>query len=95
MPPGVGYSARLLPGFAVRTSVIKNLPTEYASTTNKSIRHQENLATKHRDRGPRQFTTDCRSAVRRSSRDGDHCRKARYLRGVEIRMDGLSCLDDC
>lgn len=37
---------------------------------------------------------DCRSAARRSSRGGDHCRKARYLRGAEIPDGQLSCLDD-
>src|SRR2546429_9806686 len=50
--------------YALRTSVDKNLPTEYASTTNTSNRYQEHLADPHRDPGPRQFTTDCRSPAR-------------------------------
>src|ERR1700674_2245823 len=93
--PGVGYSSGYL---RVRPENVinKSLPTEYASTTNQSIHYQKTSRNKHCDRGPRQFTMDCRSAVRRSSRGGDHCRKGRYLRGVEI-PDGqrLSCLDDC
>jgi hypothetical protein len=81
--PDVGYSAGY---FRVRPENVinKNLPTEYASTANQSIHYQKPSRNKHRDRGPRQFTTDCRSAVRRSSRGGDHCHKGRYLRGAEI-----------
>src|SRR2546429_9361822 len=50
--------------YALGTSVEKNLPAEYASTTNASNRYQEHLADQHRDPGPRQFTMDCRSPAR-------------------------------
>src|SRR5438034_9361544 len=50
--------------YTLRTSVEKNLPTEYASTTSTSNRYQEHLTDQHRDPGPRQFTMDCRSPAR-------------------------------
>jgi hypothetical protein len=44
MQPGRRLLNWVTSGYALRTSVDKNLPTEYASTTNTSIRYQKHLA---------------------------------------------------
>src|SRR5438876_955920 len=81
----------LLTGFLLGTPSERQLTRIFQQNTlRQQIRAsatKNTLRTKHRDRGPRQFTMDCRSAACPSSRGGDHCRKARYLRGVEI-QDG-------
>ena len=85
--PGVGYSTGLVPGTPSGGQSTRTFRQNTCRQPIKAPASKKTSGTKHHDRGV--FTMDCRLAVRRSNRGGDHCRKARYLHGYKSRMDKI------